>query len=161
MYKIDEREKRIMTIFARLILFFGLSSLTAALQEYDPSAFESNLYLAINPKPSWGNPMRRQKSIRILLLGGSNSNGCCCSKTSFANIVASNISDDYSESYLLNGAISGSRPHMFIGQTYDFEIWPKDRWPNIVLLEISLNSNIGWSTAVEVDNLIYFLLEKM
>jgi len=55
-----------MMVSARFILF-GLFSLTAALQEYNPSASESKLYLAINPKPSWGSQMRQQKSVRILL----------------------------------------------------------------------------------------------
>ena len=145
-----------------VFLLFGLSSLTAALQEYDPTAFESNLYLAINPKPSWGNLMRKEKSIRILLIGGSNSNGCCCmhhKKMPFSKIVDSNISE-YSGSYLLNRAISGSRPYMFIGQTYDFETWPIGRWPNIVLLEVSQNSNIGWQNTLEIDNMLYILLEK-
>lgn len=129
-----------------------------ALQDFDPTASESNLYLAVSPKQSWGNQMRRQKNMRILLLGGSNSVGCCCDK-SFPVIVAANFSRN-SNSYLLNHAISGSRPYFFIGKTYDFESWPNSSWPNIVLLEFSLNSWVGWSTALEIDNLIYLLLEK-
>ena len=147
-------------IFPLILFLIGQLTLTAVIKRFDPTASESSLYLAINPKPSWGNQMRQQKSIRILLLGGSNSIGCCCSSTPFSKVVDSNISHEYSNSYLLNGAISGSRPYMFIGQTYEFETWPIARWPNILLLEISLNSDIGWSSALEIDNLIFQLLEK-
>lgn len=146
-------------IFLSVLFILNQLLILAAFQDsYDPTMSESNLYLGVNPKQSWGKQMRQQKSMRMLLLGGSNSAGCCCDK-SFPVIIASNISQN-SNSYILNSAIRGSQPYFFIGKTYDFESWPKTSWPNIVIIEFSLNSWAGWSNALEIDNLIYLLIEK-
>ena len=127
---------------------------------YDPTPSEKERYLSMYSQ-SWGAQSVRQNSTRILLLGGSISAGCCCTSGSggYAKLLSSFISR-YNNSYVINKSIHGARPYIFIGDVYEFESWPTDRWPNTVIIEIAVNSEISWSTAKDLDNLIYLLNEK-
>ena len=126
---------------------------------YDPTPSEMERYLSMY-SPSWGEQLARENSTRILLLGGSISAGCCCSEGLFyATLLAEYISQ-FENSYVINKSVFGSRPYTFIGEVYDFELWPKDRWPNTVIIELAVNSAVSWSTVKELDNLIFLLNEK-
>ena len=50
--------------------------------------------------------------------------------------VKSNISQD---SYVLNEGISGCDGSTFLGRSFPFEQWAKEKWPNIVIEEFSIN----------------------
>jgi len=50
--------------------------------------------------------------------------------------VKNNISKD---SYVLNEGISGCDGSIFLGKSFPFEQWEKEKWPNIVIEEFSIN----------------------
>ena len=149
-----------MFIFAVVgLLFLSITTTAAAVNFYDPTPSEKERYLSMYSQ-SWGEQLVRQNSTRILLLGGSISAGCCCSN---GGSYAARLSDFISRnnnSYVLNKSIPGTRPYIYIGDSYDFESWPTDRWPNTVIIELAVNSDVSWSTAKDLDNLIFLLNEK-
>ena len=140
------------------LLFLSIRT-TATVNFYDPTPSEKERYLSMYSQ-SWGEQLVRQNSTRILLLGGSISVGCYCSNGgSYASRLSDFISR-YNNSYVLNKSIPGTRPYIYIGDSYDFESWPTDHWPNTVIIELAVNSDVSWSTAKDLDNLIFLLNEK-
>ena len=67
--------------------------------------------------------------------GGSNTAGGRYVRSLDA-FVKSNISMD---SYVLNEGISGCDGYTFLGRSFKFELWEKEKWPNIVIEEFSIN----------------------
>jgi len=146
-------------IFTILVLLPNIHA-----SNYDPTLSELSRYqTVINPSLSWGTQCRREQSIRILLLGGSITSGCCCPKypyPSFSSLLEEYVVSNYKNSYVLNKAIAGVRPFMYLGDSYEFEVQPKSKWPNLIIIEMSLNSDISWSTAQQLDNLLFSYDEK-
>jgi len=92
-----------------------------------------------------------------LILGGSISAGWCCVTGSFSNHLE-NFVAQYKNSYVLNRAVAGIRPLNYLGDSYEFELQP---WPNVILIEIALNSDLSsWETAQHLDNLLFTFDEK-
>ncbi len=61
-------------------------------------------------------------------------------------------------SYVINAGLSGNGPYRTM---YEFEkTYPLSRWPNLITLEFSVNSNFDWGAAKNIDILIHFINMK-
>ena len=73
--------------------------------------------------------------------------------------MKANISSD---SYVINEGISGCNGYTFIGRSFPFESWPRLEWPNIVILEFSINiASDDWHYVFGfLDQITHFLFFK-
>jgi len=110
--------------------------------------------------PHWGVRIRKEKSFRILALGGSNTAVGDYGQyyvDKLRNLVLKCKFIDSKDSYVMNEGIGGTGPTR---KRYPFEDDPPNRWPNIVTLEFAVNTPNQWSSAQMVDDLIFFLNAK-
>ena len=149
---------------AFLTTYLFIITMSIAVGEYfDPTEEESERSIAVPPMNSWGNSMRKGKSCRVLVLGGSNSIGSGCPANSFVMRLEkflTTFKNESNSSYVINQSIGGASIDTFIGEVYDFESWPPSRWPNVVVIETALHSDFSWDTAFKVDNLLFLLQDK-
>ena len=130
---------------------------------FDPTWEERERSITVPPLHSWGERMRKEKSYRVLFLGGSNSCGAGCPGNSFVKILEEflvSLKNESTSSYLINQSHNGAPVSTFIGEVYEFESWSPCRWPNVNIIETAVNSHFGWQTAKYLDNLIFLLQEK-
>ena len=114
--------------------------------------------VAMHPSSSWGNRMRDESSIRILAIGGSNTYG-----TGYVEDLERYLQNNVSKnSSCLNVGKSGTPPEAFIGVKFKFEDYynQQDQWPNLILLEFTVNSGMRPNTWDVYDKLVRSLLLK-
>ena len=128
---------------------------------FDPTLEESERFITVYPVSSWGAQMRREKSSRILVLGGSNAKGVGCPGGGFARQLREFIEkNNDSSSYLINLSRGGAGASNYVGETFEFESWAHNLWPNIILFETAVNDEFAWKTAQNIDNFIFLLFDK-
>ena len=73
--------------------------------------------------------------------------------------MKANISSD---SYVINEGIGGCNGYTFIGRSFPFESWSRLEWPNIVILEFSINiGSDDWRYVFGfLDQITHFLFFK-
>ena len=105
---------------------------TALVRDYELSAFQ-----LVSPPSHWGARMRREKTLHILALGGSNSKG----EDRWPEILAEalRVSFPNTSSFVMNQAIPGYGISQSVGRTYPFEHEPPHLWPSVVILESAVN----------------------
>lgn len=126
-----------------------------------PTQNEIERMLANSAPDYWGARVRKAKSIRIVAFGGSNTNYGLylqylsvkikefCQKSPL-------MKDSIIPSYVDNNGMGGQGGPS-IG-FYDFETHDIETWPNIILLDFSINCpNNPWRCALRVDNFIRFI----
>lgn len=165
---------RILDIF--LLLFVHIYSHEVL---YDPTLDEINQGIAVFPSKSWGISIRKEKSARILALGLFST---YCFVLLFLNLYhihfqtfkgGSNTATSFyvealdaylkihisNTSFVLNEGISGCDGSIFLGKYFpSFENSDISQWPNIVLLEFSINFTGDVKRFYEA--LIHFLIRK-
>ena len=107
---------------------------------YGPTNAEITRALVFQkPSNGWGYQARTEKNLRILIIGGSNSLGNCYSNY-FASVMGNQSWHPSFNAHVDIFAIGGCTPRSYIGRRYEFEN-NKDRksWPNVILLEFSVN----------------------
>ena len=114
------------------------------------------------PAPNWwGDSLRKDRSVRILLLGGSNTEHA--SGKGFGDYLADEMetrirSGDWNKnSYIINEGIAGAGPEASLHKWFSFQEKEAALWPNIVILEYSVNERAGWEAARLLDRLIHVL----
>ena len=113
----------------------------------------------------WGNQIRLNKCLRILVIGGSNSENHIGNSYTptlqkrIQKLSANNVI--HKSSYVIPEGFSGAGPIFFFNKIYDFEksLSLKD-WPNIIILEFSITGNNDNHGAFDLDNLIHILRQK-
>lgn len=92
--------------------------------------------IAVFPHKSWGVNIRREKSARIVAIGGSNT-----ADGHYVNALEKYLKVHISNSsYVLNEGISGCDGPTFFGRHFpSFERLDSTLWPNIVILEFAIN----------------------
>ena len=144
-----------------VLSFFGLFLLrhTTGVLNYHPTAEELSRGLAYRPNEKWGWQMRKEKSIRLLTLGGSNT--AYFYGTTYPAFLIESIHRLYNATELhvsiRNEGIAGTGPTM---KNFDFFAEPPSTWPNVVSLEFAINTDNQWIEAVRVDQLIHYLNNK-
>lgn len=105
---------------------------TALVRDYELSS-----HLLVPPRSNWGSRMRKEKTLHILALGGSNSNG----EDRWPEIFADALKLEFPNisSLVINQAIPGLGISHTIGRTYPFEHEPPHLWPSVVILESAVN----------------------
>lgn len=125
---------------------------------------ELDLALLVSPLPCWGRNMRKDKSPRVLVFGGSNSDDQNLQiPWKWPVVLRKLLADEYTpqKSYVFNQAVAGTGPTHSMGHTFKFEAdEPASNWPNIVILEYSVNCQISIDCVAQIDNLIQFLNDK-
>lgn len=125
---------------------------------------ELDLSLLISPLPCWGRNMRNDKSPRVLVFGGSNSDDQNLQiRWKWPVVLRQLLADEYTpeKSYVLNQAAAAMGPTYRIGMTFEFETAePASNWPNMVILEYGVNCHRSLSCPDEIDRLIQFLNDK-
>ena len=120
-----------------------------------PTPDELARAVVVRPFPSWGKPMRQEKQIRILAIGGSNT-----AYGVFTAALETYLKTYISESsYVLNAGRGGVEPNHFFGKKYEFEAWPIHQWPNLILFDFGMNCFPGWICPYTLDNLKYQIME--
>ena len=107
----------------------------------DPTDDELNRAFVSRPSETWGYYIRKEKSVRLMVLGGSPSvpaGGIRPYPIRLHNYVIKNIS---STSYVLNRAIAGTGPELYQSTGFDISHLPMKDWPNVILFE-TFNINI-------------------
>lgn len=121
----------------------------------DPTAEEVSRAIAIRPPGPWGRRLRHEKCVRLLAIGGSNTYNDWQNQgyvTLLERYLQANVSSD---SYIINEGKAGKGPAEFVGKSYKFEKLETSRWPNVVLLEFSVNTNgDDWVGAETLDKLV-------
>ena len=125
-----------------------------------PTEEEIKRAVVVNAPSFWGQDVRETKSLRILLLGGSNTrHGDYAMSLKNGIEMLMNQSIIASNSYVLNEGLGGPGPAGFYSAVFQFEEkWIVSHWPNVVILEFSVNSVPTWpECALRLDNLIHIL----
>jgi hypothetical protein len=119
---------------------------------FAPTEDEKSRGIAVPPAALWGEQLRQDGSIRMLAIGGSNTwMGKITSH--FNHYLVNSVSNN---SFVLNRGASGARPDYFIGKQYDFEDKSTDSWPNLIMLDFTVNFTfeVGFETAHRYDILV-------
>lgn len=126
------RNNKSLSLLERYYLSENLSDL-----DFDtPSEDEIKRGIVINAPGHWGQFIRETRSLKILLLGGSNTaNGIYYDIMS--NEIEGRIKNKYinKDSYIINNGISGHDYVDNFHRKFDFELKPIREWPNIIMLE--------------------------
>ena len=112
---------------------------------------------------SWGRQSRHQNSMRILCIGGSNTATGYYSGY-LHEYLQSNVSNsEYFRlnSYALNRGVSGHSAMSFVGKMYDFEYNSTSTWPNIVVIDTSVNFNYRRIVHKEVPLVLESLVKSI
>lgn len=120
--------------------------------------YELELHLLVPPPLGWGHRMAELRSLSILALGGSNSNGelrwpemlADALKTSFPGIPC----------FVFNEAVPGYGISHTVGRTYSFEHLESHRWPSIVILESAVNCDIDMSCLQAHEQITNYINHK-
>mmetsp|Transcript_12055 Transcript_12055/g.18035 ORF Transcript_12055/g.18035 Transcript_12055/m.18035 type:complete len:491 (-) Transcript_12055:107-1579(-) len=148
---------------AQFSFFLLLLPLWITSSEYfDPTYMERNRFMALHPSNEWGQQIRLQRNVRILMIGGSNSEGTGCEDNNFVKVLRNRLESMDDRSYIINVSQGGVDISFFIGETYIFETesWASDRWPNVIIIESAINSEGSWITAQYIDNMLFNIFEK-
>ena len=142
---------RLLHILLFLFVFRGAAS--DSVNTYGPTAREiARAQYFQKPLPGWGYQARQEKNLRLILVGGSNT------ASHYANYLTSVLQNTtlhpYYTAKVTNAAISGCNPVTYIGMRYSFEDDPPEKWPNVVLLEFTVNYYHEYSVSEDVDALI-------
>ena len=146
-----------------IAILFVLSLAQVISLDIHPSIDEISRAVALKPPASWGKNLRRKKNIRLLTLGGSNTAGNIFGRFEgfvpyLTEYLKANVSKN---SHIINEGRSGCSPDCFIGKQFDFESLPVKEWPNVVMLEFSVNMNQpDWHPAKELNRLVRSLNYK-
>lgn len=121
--------------------------LTALADLGDPTPDEIKKGFEVLPSKEWGAQARLQNSMRILCIGGSNTANSELNAgyvdLLHRDLKNGNIKSDplfQNRSWALNNALSGMGPSAFIGRKYGFELGDTSLWPNIVIVDCSVNT---------------------
>ena len=128
-----------------------------------PTDDELDRALVVRPPVWWGHSMRQKRSLRMLLLGGSNTGR----ETLYAGVlqraVATRVAagELHHTSYVLNEGIRGAGIAANLNRKFEFELsHPPELWPNIVSLEFSVNDVAGWESVLKLENLVRILTAR-
>ena len=132
--------------------------------------------ILVHPPFSYGTQLRQERSIRLVAFGGSNTAqtaGLVCTDGTHERLnvldagyvffldqfLKNNVSSD---SYALNEGRSGRGARDFVGNSFAFEGFPLEQWPNVLLLEFAFNcqEKSDWTTARDFDALMRSLRRK-
>lgn len=107
---------------------------------------------------SWAENIVQTKSIRILLLGGSNTANYKYGQLLETKLLVNNALPypwlNSNTSYILNGGISGHGPTI-TKLSFESELSPS-QWPNVILMEYSVNCNSEWNCIYETKSVIRY-----
>ena len=152
--------------------FFLIAALICGLAycgKFDPTPDEISRGLVLKPKGTWGQQARKQNSLRLLCIGGSNTekdNFNAGYVSLLHKYIQNNITEDSSfttSSYALNRGVSGMMPIYFTGKKFDFETLDASIWPNVVLMEFTVNSgnNVVWDNICrKLETLVRSIMYK-
>lgn len=146
----------IKVIFGCLLL---MMSQLYALETFDPTLEELSRSATLKVLPHWGVNLRKERSLRLLALGGSNTAN---NDYFYVKLLKDQLEKHASvfgkNAYIINGGVSGRGP---VTQTFAFETTlPLSDWPNAVSLEYCVNLDMTWDAAQEVDVLINSMRAK-
>lgn len=141
-------------IAMKLLLCFAYLCVLVFGGKFDPTPDEISRALVVKPRGTWGQRVRKDNSLRLLCIGGSNTEKNVYNKgyvTLLHEYIQNNITKNShfrDTSYALNRGVSGMMPTYFTGKKFDFEKLDTAVWPNVVMLEFTVNSgtNIVWET---------------
>jgi hypothetical protein len=143
-----------LEIYLWIVAFKTLQGLYLCTFDFDfaPTDMERTRGIPVQPSDLWGEQLRQDGSIRLLALGGSNT-WMGFITTHFQKYLVNNVSNT---SFVLNHGSSGARPDQFIGIRYDFEDGNTNLWPNLVVLDFTVNFTfeVGFETAHRYDLLV-------
>eukprot|EP01041_Mallomonas_annulata_P006126 gene6126-12404_t len=123
----------------------------------EPSDEEISNAVIVRPTKAWGYFMRQEKTIRLLLIGGSNTE-----EGAYVDLLKQYILQNISStSTVINMGVGGTGPEFRIGMpVFGVEHLPPRKWPNLVLLEYCVNSMYGEGTSVLMDQLLNIIKDK-
>ena len=127
-----------------------------------PTEEDIDMGLLLNAPDWWGNRVRKDKSLRILLLGGTNTAKTDGYASYLSREVAKRASDGKisAKSYVINEGVLDGGPQASLHKKFAFEDkYPVKDWPNVVCLEYSVNLPASWNAASLVDRLTHYLDE--
>lgn len=107
--------------------------------------------------------MRKEKSIRAFVVGGSNAAYSRDGPRKFPELLNDFLKSNVSaNSYVINDAVSGMGLDFYVGRSYEFESFEESNWPNLIILEGTINCdfNRGWEAALILDQTITYLKDK-
>lgn len=151
-----------MSSFLWLFIAIGCFTLSVGriLTNYDyykPTDEELERALVVQPPSYWGEPFyleNKSPSIRILVLGGSNS----ANDDNYVPILHTMLQEWMPDknSLVYSGAISGHGPTRM---RHAFEGLDTSKWPNVVILEFAVNFD-GLESIKALDQLVGFMNQK-
>ena len=137
-----------------LLLLSVLCGCCLCLDPFGPTTEEiARALLFQTPSLGWGYQARQERDLRVIIIGGSNSGGFCYSNYMADVFRNSTWHPTFSATVLIN-AISGCIPQQYIGMKYDFEDNPVSQWPNVFLLEFSVNYITPGTVSMDIDGVI-------
>ena len=103
----------------------------------------------------WGQQMRKEGSIRLLMIGGSQT--AYGNEADLSPMIHDHLKETYGPgSYALNRGRGSTAPRAFVGARYDFEEWDTSKWPNCVMMDFTLNTpaTYGWNAARDAEMVV-------
>lgn len=153
-------------LLMQLVLHVGLGAAKTFHEQYSdttklqklpfdtPADHEAMMGFTLKAPAFWANGVRKEQSMRIMLLGGSNA----VDKSGYSNLLAVRIADLVTrgnlnkESYVMNEGIDNAKPKTFLNKKFDFETTrPKNQWPNIICFELSVDGGTDWDAAIDLE----------
>lgn len=131
----------------------------------DPTSEEIIRGVEVLADQYWGHQARVQNSLRILCIGGSNTANCK-GTGGYVDLLRDGVmtlkSDGVfrNQSYVLNNGESGFGPVLFLGKKYAFEEWNTDRWPNVIIVDASVNMGAYPPILPLLEKLVQFFAWK-
>eukprot|EP01041_Mallomonas_annulata_P011884 gene11884-24898_t len=152
-----------MVTLILLLLLFEIFTVNGNYPSYptghisEPTDEEIGRAIVVRPTEAWGYFMRQENSIRLLLIGGSNTAVGVYGKF-LEEYIVQNIS---SISAVKNLGVGGTGPDLRLElPVFGVEHLPPSKWPNLVLLEYCVNSINNADTAILMDQLINLIKDK-
>ena len=146
--------------FGKEKTYWSLFSKTESLEDlpFDvPTDEEIRRGLLVPPPHFWGNEIRKDRSLRLVLIGGSNT-GIYGARLRYLISMKVNASELNPNSYVQSEARAATDVSGHLYRKFDFEDkYPIELWPNIVCLELSINGRAGWGKVKDADRLIFIL----
>eukprot|EP01041_Mallomonas_annulata_P004424 gene4424-8809_t len=133
----------------------GLFAKEDSIQSY-PTKEELGRAILVRPSNAWGYEMRRQKSIRIACLGGSNTEG------RYPGMIDAWLKQKISpDSYALDLGASGQDLQRWLNlPNMGFEHQDYSLWPNLFSFESAVNCLPGTSGNVIMDEVMHDIIDK-
>lgn len=124
----------------RDLLAFLLLVVAVSSYKYDPTEEEIEQAIAFQkPRSGWGYQARQEREVRLLCIGGSNTDHGYYTKPLSAYLTNSSAHSSWNGS-LEQQSQAGTGPDYFVGLKYGFEHRPTNTWPNIISLDFSMNT---------------------